>query len=353
MTRKLEVQRENYNLMTQILRTQNRVNRYVDNNSLSGKMMSKQTRPQRAKKDLDLQNLSLYLQIVDSKPSVFSAKKLRQMEKQRTKLSHSLRNKTLNATRVKKLADAKLSARFGSGGSSNRLFKLCNDTVINRFVPDYHSPAYEQMELEQHRHSRMSAPYHTLSVDEHHLKQPSFSKRPSSGKSQKSSRPNSGKPFSKRPISATGSTADATHVYLESQSSSKILSAGPARKRTPMTAGHGEARVIKAAGQGSAIVPAFLTSMRQKRILETAASAKTHTMQGSTAIDSSDVAPSTEVVFNSNAAVSKSQQHYDDFQPVEATFDGAPNQPKSPLSDDLIEVDNDGVDNDEDDHQTI
>ncbi len=70
VSRKIELQRDNYNLMSKLSRVSLRKNGYVNCNSRSGKMMSRQTRLMRQKRDLEKANLGMYLQIVSADPSV-------------------------------------------------------------------------------------------------------------------------------------------------------------------------------------------------------------------------------------------------------------------------------------------
>ena len=60
-----------------------RKNKYVHNGSRSGKMMSRQTREARSKRELEHSNLSLYLTIVHTNPSVSKVEKLRKLEQNR------------------------------------------------------------------------------------------------------------------------------------------------------------------------------------------------------------------------------------------------------------------------------
>ena len=71
-------------------------------------MMDKQTRAIREARELEKANLSLYLSIVNSKPSLTKVQKLREKEANRTKLVSLLSRRTSNATRIKNMADSLL-----------------------------------------------------------------------------------------------------------------------------------------------------------------------------------------------------------------------------------------------------
>ena len=119
--RKIALYQENYNLLNNMVSVSTRVNKYLNCDSMSGKMMSKQTRPIRECKEIEKSNLALYLKIVNSKPSVTKTSKLFKKEVDRTHLASMLSNRTGNAQRVKAMANGALYERYGSTGSSNRL----------------------------------------------------------------------------------------------------------------------------------------------------------------------------------------------------------------------------------------
>ena len=75
---------------------------------MSGKMMSRQTRPKREKRELERANLGLYLSIVNSTPQVSSVESLKICEKKRAKLTKVLSRRVQNADRVKTLANSLL-----------------------------------------------------------------------------------------------------------------------------------------------------------------------------------------------------------------------------------------------------
>ena len=99
-----------------------RKNKYVDNDSRSGRMMSRQTREARERRELEKANLSLYLTIVHTQPSLTKVEKLRRLEKNRSRLSGILSSRRTNADRVKSMANSLLKEKYGTTGSSNRLF---------------------------------------------------------------------------------------------------------------------------------------------------------------------------------------------------------------------------------------
>lgn len=58
--------------------------------------------------------------------------KLRQLEKNRSRLSGILSTRRSNADRVKSMADNLLKEKYGTTGSSNRLFQNCKNCAIDR-----------------------------------------------------------------------------------------------------------------------------------------------------------------------------------------------------------------------------
>ena len=118
--------------MNQMSQVTLRKNKYIDNDSWSGKMMTRQTREARQKRELEKANLSLYLTIVHTQPSVSKVEKLRQLEKNRSRLSGVLSTRRSNADRVKSMADSLLKEKYGTTGSSNRLFQNCKNCAVDR-----------------------------------------------------------------------------------------------------------------------------------------------------------------------------------------------------------------------------
>ena len=66
--------------------------------------------------------MSLYLTIVHTQPSLTKVEKLRRLEKNRSRLSGILSSRRTNADRVKSMANSLLKEKYGTTGSSNRLF---------------------------------------------------------------------------------------------------------------------------------------------------------------------------------------------------------------------------------------
>ena len=58
--------------------------------------------------------------------------KLRQLEKNRSRLSGILSTRRSNADRVKSMADHLLKEKYGTTGSSNRLFQNCKNCANDR-----------------------------------------------------------------------------------------------------------------------------------------------------------------------------------------------------------------------------
>ena len=86
-------------------------------------MMTRQTRIERGNQEIEKANLSLYLQILKSKPSVSQVQTLRQKEVDRSHLVNLLSTRVQNAGRVKNIANSKLRKIYGKTGSSNRLIQ--------------------------------------------------------------------------------------------------------------------------------------------------------------------------------------------------------------------------------------
>jgi len=114
--------------MTKLSSVSLRNNQYTFDSKFS-KMMTKQTRMSRQRRDLEKANLGLYLNIVHTKPSVDKVDNLRMGESKRSRMVGILSKRVANAGRVKSLADTLLRQRYGTTGSSNRLFKSCKECL--------------------------------------------------------------------------------------------------------------------------------------------------------------------------------------------------------------------------------